>query len=299
MPRTIPRPEHVVRDHFEKRVHPLPGIPELIVVGRASVRSGSRLETQQHEGLELCYIERGNESWWVGGEIHPLRGGDMLVIPPNEPHGPVDETIHPCTQYWLQVILPRRLPRRWLGLGDRDAKVIHRELAALPRRRFQAPATIARFWERIFDALQRNDELTAATVRTNLAALLLEAIEFSRRAAQQQPESVLVTEASKLMAKNLAHPLPIPKIAELVGWSTSQLKRQFRASTGLPPAEFYLRLRLAAARERIVNSKQSLASIALDFGFSSSQYLTTCFQRVLGSTPSTLRRKSRTASASK
>ena len=28
-------------------------------------------------------------------------------------------------------------------------------------------------------------------------------------------ESVLVTEASKLMAKNLAQPLPIPKVAEM------------------------------------------------------------------------------------
>jgi AraC-like DNA-binding protein len=50
-----------------------------------------------------------------------------------------------------------------------------------------------------------------------------------------------------------------------------------------------LRKRLAAARIEILRSKRSLAQVAAEFGFSSSQYLATCFQRVLGRTPSSYR----------
>ena len=92
------------------------------------------------------------------------------------------------------------------------------------------------------------------------------------------------------MDRHLEDPLPLPEIARRVGWSTSNLKTQFPKETGLTPGEFYLRRRLAAARERIASTDESLALVAQRFGFNSSQYMANCFRRVAGRTPSSYRR---------
>jgi AraC-like DNA-binding protein/quercetin dioxygenase-like cupin family protein len=286
-----PKAEHAQRKDFEKWIQPLEELPELAVVGRAWSRNGSNFPQQKHAALEICYIERGDEKWWVNDEIHRLRGGDMLVFWPNETHGAVNDTLRPCTQYWIQIVFPARVSDSWLGLAARDAKHIHQGLKTLPRRRFSASKTVAQLWNGIFQALDRHDDLSTATVRANLTSLLLETITSSRRAALNQVVSSSVRHAIRIMKENLAYPLPIPVVAEMVGSSTSQLKRQFRLATGVPPAEYYLRVRVAAARQRIISSGEALTDIALNNGFSSSQYLSTCFKRILGCAPSALRRR--------
>ena len=54
----------------------------------------------------------------------------------------------------------------------------------------------------------------------------------------------------------------------------------------MAPGQYYLRLRVSAAVEEISQTDDSLAHVAQRFGFSSSQYLTTCVKRITGRTPS-------------
>lgn len=283
--------------------HPHPALPELQNIGRDEFRIAKGLGTHAHdEAMELCYIERGTVRWWAGPEVFDVTGGEVYLTWPDEPHGGIDDALHPCKLYWLGLWFPAAPPKNYLGLPTDEGAALHAALKTVPHRHFPAPVQVARLYDRIFDLLQpaipatsgvgvpepQPSAVTAAALRAtfvNLIAMLLQA----GQAAHHRAYSLAITQAIAIMDRNLTRPLKLPVIAEQVGLSTSHFKARFRRETGLTPGEFSLRRRVALAREKILDSDRPLLDIALDLGFSSSQYLATCFKRITGKSPSDLR----------
>jgi AraC family transcriptional regulator len=90
---------------------------------------------------------------------------------------------------------------------------------------------------------------------------------------------------------NLATRLSLPAIAEVAGMSVSHLKTLFRNSTGVPVYEYVLRRRVERAQLMLRNAKLSIAEIALATGFAHQSHLARHMHRILGYTPSAVRRK--------
>jgi AraC family transcriptional regulator len=91
---------------------------------------------------------------------------------------------------------------------------------------------------------------------------------------------------------NLASKLSLPGIAEIAGMSVSHLKTLFRNSTGVPVYEYVLRRRVERAQFLLRNHKHSIAEVAAASGFAHQSHLARHMHRILGYTPSALRRKS-------
>ena len=91
---------------------------------------------------------------------------------------------------------------------------------------------------------------------------------------------------------NLASKLSLPGIAEIAGMSVSHLKTLFRNSTGVPVYEYVLRRRVERAQFLLRNHKHSIAEVAAATGFAHQSHLARHMHRILGYTPSALRRKS-------
>ena len=94
---------------------------------------------------------------------------------------------------------------------------------------------------------------------------------------------------------NLADKLSLPGIAEIAGMSVSHLKTLFRNSTGVPVYEYVLRRRVERAQLLLRNHKMSIAEIALATGFAHQSHLARHMHRILGYTPSAVRRRARAA----
>jgi AraC family transcriptional regulator len=90
---------------------------------------------------------------------------------------------------------------------------------------------------------------------------------------------------------NLADKLSLPSIAEIAGISVSHLKTLFRTSTGVPVYEYVLRRRVERAQTLLRNHKMSISEIALATGFAHQSHLARHMNRILGHTPSALRRR--------
>ncbi|WP_179295236.1 GlxA family transcriptional regulator [Mesorhizobium sp. WSM3868] len=104
-----------------------------------------------------------------------------------------------------------------------------------------------------------------------------------------------LVEAIKLMETHLAVPRLIVEVAAAVSLSERQLLRLFELELGESPSAFYLRLRLKAARQRVLHSAESFESIAVATGFSSPGHFSRAFRKRFGQTPSAQRQASRTA----
>jgi AraC family transcriptional regulator len=89
---------------------------------------------------------------------------------------------------------------------------------------------------------------------------------------------------------NLERPIQLRDLAARAGLSLYHFARAFKTSAGMTPRAFVEQRRLERARELIVQSRSSLAEIALASGFGTQSRLTTTFKRRTGFTPAEYRR---------
>ncbi|PVZ11275.1 MULTISPECIES: GlxA family transcriptional regulator [unclassified Pseudomonas] len=106
--------------------------------------------------------------------------------------------------------------------------------------------------------------------------------------AALQPARALprpLSAAIALMEEHIEEPLDIDQIAGRIGVSRRQLERRFARYLQAPPVRYYLELRLARARQLIVNSDRSLTDVALATGFISYPHFYRRFKDLFGLPP--------------
>jgi AraC family transcriptional regulator len=94
----------------------------------------------------------------------------------------------------------------------------------------------------------------------------------------------------ELLEARLAEPIPLADMAAVAGLSVSQFSRRFKATTGLSPHRFLLRLRVEQAGRMLRTGTLPIADVALTCGFSHQEHLTRVMRAHLGTTPAALRR---------
>jgi AraC family transcriptional regulator len=104
------------------------------------------------------------------------------------------------------------------------------------------------------------------------------------RAHREQTEG-----AKTVLLARLGDALTLADVAQAVHCSPYHLARLFRRQAGLPLHQYLLRLRLAAALERLADGGQDLTRLALSLGFASHSHFSTAFRHQFGLAPSAFR----------
>ncbi|WP_246660084.1 AraC family transcriptional regulator [Rhizobium sp. FKL33] len=89
---------------------------------------------------------------------------------------------------------------------------------------------------------------------------------------------------------NCLRTIRLDELATIAGLSACYFSHAFKATTGLPPHQWQMRARIRRVKERLAESRQPLAEIAAEMGFSDAAHLTRMFRRHVGSPPSVWRR---------
>lgn len=88
---------------------------------------------------------------------------------------------------------------------------------------------------------------------------------------------------------HLQRDLSLAELAGLAGLSTFHFARALKQSTGRTPHQFVLARRLERARRLLVDTQESVASIAALCGFADQAHLTRTFRKHFGTVPTALR----------
>lgn len=99
-----------------------------------------------------------------------------------------------------------------------------------------------------------------------------------------------LAQAIRLMEAHVGQPLTTAAIARRAGVTARTLEMIFRRSIGETPGAYYLRLRLNAARRLVLDTRVTMAEIALRTGFSSAAAFSRAFSKAFGQPPARLRR---------
>jgi AraC family transcriptional regulator len=90
--------------------------------------------------------------------------------------------------------------------------------------------------------------------------------------------------------ENIAEPISLAALAQLVGLSASYFCRAFRQSFGMPPQRYQLSRRIERARILLANHFASVTDVSITVGYNDASAFCTAFRRVTGLTPSAYRR---------
>ena len=104
----------------------------------------------------------------------------------------------------------------------------------------------------------------------------------------------LVERALRYMISHADRRVGLTEIGDAVGASPTYLTQAFRDIVGIPLYRYEINLRLARARD-LVSGYDDLATLALNFGFSSHSHFATAFRRAYGCTPAEFRSEVRAA----
>jgi AraC-like DNA-binding protein len=278
------------RQFFEKADFRLPGV---IMFGRYQyAASQTGLTPHSHrDAIEICFLERGEQTYRVADRIYRLRGNDQFFTLPGELHDTADLPQEPGILYWLILKLETR--GVFLGLAQPSASSLKNELRRMPTRHFRAHPDCARIQGQLVELLAgKKDAPRGFPYRQlRLQALLLQyltlTIEASHR-GMSGSATPLLQRVLHYMDKHFEEPVHVPRLAEVAGLSESRFKTRFKREIGVPPAEFWLRKKIERASAML--KKRNVTEVAHELGFSSSQYFATVFKRYTLCNPSQFRR---------
>ncbi len=113
---------------------------------------------------------------------------------------------------------------------------------------------------------------------------------------RQQRHSLLedsppsLVKAINLMEATIENPLPLAEISTQVSISLRTLNRLFKQQVGSSPGQYYLHLRLKAARRLIAETRLGITDISIRCGFNSLQAFSRAFKLKFGTSPKSARR---------
>ncbi len=86
-------------------------------------------------------------------------------------------------------------------------------------------------------------------------------------------------------------PLEVSDLAEMAGLSEKYFSHQFKDMLGISPKQYIMQCRMTFASDKLINSSDSIESIALDTGYASIYSFSKAFKKYYGESPAEYRNR--------
>lgn len=268
-------------------------LPELEIFGWlhfTEALPGALQPDRHNNAYEIHYLRRGHLRWWVEKDNFEFKPGCVFIVRPGELHGGEEESLQPCEHFWLRIAFSagnKALP----ALSSRETSSLSAGYKAITYRTFIASPEVDEFFARILhEHRQPGAPDSTLMARSILHALLITLLRDHDRHVQttRQPpmHTWRIRRTMEWLARNLyTTDIQLDDLARELDISPSGLRTRFKEETGFTPHEYILRQKMEEARRQLAESENDVTRIALDLGFSSSQYFATVFKKFTGLSP--------------
>jgi AraC-like DNA-binding protein len=264
------------------------GLPEVPSLGRYNyARAEPPIADHTHgNGLEVCFLVKGRQTYEVGDRNYHLRGGDVFIAFPHEWHGSAGNPEEKGVLYWIML---QKTGRKLFGLPERQSAHLWNSLCHLPLRHFRGSAKMKTQLDTLTALYHEEGSLLSPAFFTVEAlGFFLEVLRCADASRTTESPAQRMGKICRYVQDHLEEPLAVPDLAAQAGLSVPRFKALFKEETGVPPGEYILRAKVAEAHRRLASGRYSVTEVAFSLEFSSSQYFATVFKRYTGKNPSAI-----------
>lgn len=268
------------------------GMEDLLVLGRYEYTFAHQQLPRHSHGyiFEFCLLDEGIQPFTVLDKEYTLRGGEILVIRPFEQHGSGQSPENRGRLYWFQIKIPQN-GKSFLNLSREEGKKLADSLYAISDRHFKVNKSLKHYLDRIFKAVERDADLMVLEIRNWALRFLLDVIEGNRNHVSTRVSPLIRGVISSIEHRLYEENISLKEISSLAGLSLSHFKARFKQEVGIAPGNFITLRKIEKAKQRLQTSRLAVTYVAMELGFSSSQYFATTFKRYTGQSPSEYRNK--------
>lgn len=273
-------------------------LPLVITAGYNHFEKADNLNWHYHKGYELTFITRRSATWELENHIElDLVKGNVALTLPGVRHRGIENITFPCDMIWIVV-------NETIEEGLTNTFFTHEELEQifnLFRHAGNSVTTYSPVVEAMLEELKtmfinyelyKDHTLTLPTIRGLLCQIILNTSKcFSDTLNNKISDDI--TAAYDYIKAHFRESIDVSHIAKHIKRSESHLYTSFKNETGQTPNELITQLRIKEALYLLKNTDKSITYIAMDTGFSSSQYFSSVFKKQLGRSPSNFRSECR------
>lgn len=281
--------------HFESDVSDEAGFP-VEVLTQDSARRPIDVGEHWHTCFELLYFLEGEASQWINGQESHAKKGDVVFLRSGDIHGfrcdPDTRTrifvlkfmpsvvdgryLHFRHLRYLFGFLNRQGSRSVYSLSDEDQAVIRTFLTRI---------------EREYQETERGFEFYVKGLILELLGFLVRRQVVITLPELSEAESLRrIDEITAYMEAHFSEEISLSDAARITGMNYSYMSRYFKKLTGRNFKQYLDYIRVSEASQLLLETDQSVTSIAGLCGFSCPQAMTRTYTRMLGFPPSTLRK---------
>ncbi len=181
----------------------------------------------------------------------------------------------------------------WIGLkGDHALRLMNAFFSPEhPVFLVRDPSRILAGYKEIEKLVNRDPERFAGRIAA-LVTGLIDELRLAARHWRATAREELLNKAKLTLLARSQEDVDLVAMANDLGLSYSAFRRAFRSSTGQPPRQYLLAIRINRAKALLQESGRKIGEIATAVGFSSVHYFSRYFREVTGMTPLEYRRRS-------
>ena len=229
----------------------------------------------------LVYCVRGGGWCELAGQLHPVRAGDLLVLPPGASHTCGAHVSNPWTLHWA------------LAAGENLGEYL-KELgtsAQAPLFWMGEDLQLTRLFNEVLKTLETGTSfLKLLQASQALAHLLALMVRHRQEHTHDASDSVQKVAASIIyMSEQLDEPLRVTGLARLANLSPAHFSVLFKQQTGCSPRDYLHLLRIHRACQLLRSSTLNVKEIAARLGYQDQFHFSRQFKAFQGVSPSEYR----------
>ena len=203
--------------------------------------------------------------------------GSILIVPKGQTHS---DEIGPEGAHSLSVEISSAIDSR-----------IGKESAVLRSPRVLRDAALSRLMAQSFAEFLDQETGSEFALECLAMQLLSSILRSAKRQADGRSESgpAWLREAVTKIHERFMEPVSLAALASEVRIHRAHLARAFKARYGCTVGQYATKLRIDHAQERLAETQDSIARIAIEAGFCDQAHFTRVFRKAVGMTPSTYR----------